>query len=211
MALRLGDVAPDFDADTTHGPIRFWEWKGDAWAVLFTHPRDFTPVCTTELGAVARLAPEFARRNVKVIGLSVDSVADHERWAEDIAATQRTRLHFPLIGDPQRRVARLYDTIHPGASETSTVRAVFVITPDNRIALTFTYPASTGRNFDELLRVIDALQLTARHAVATPADWRHGDDVIILASLSDDEARIRFPQGWRTERPYLRIVPQPDV
>ena len=211
MALRLGDVAPDFDADTTHGPIRFWEWKGDAWAVLFTHPRDFTPVCTTELGAVARLAPEFARRNVKVIGLSVDSVADHERWEADIAATQRTRLHFPLIGDPQRRVARLYDTIHPGASETTTVRAVFVITPDNRIALTFTYPASTGRNFAELLRVIDALQLTARHAVATPADWRHGDDVIILASLSDDEARIRFPQGWRAERPYLRIVPQPDA
>lgn len=211
MALRLGDIAPDFDAETTHGPIRFWEWKGEAWAVLFTHPRDFTPVCTTELGAVARLSPEFRRRNVKVIGLSVDTVSDHERWEADIAATQRTRLDFPLIGDPQRRVARLYDTIHPGASETSTVRAVFVIAPDNRIALTFTYPASTGRNFDELLRVIDALQLTERHAVATPADWRHGDDVIILASLSDDEARLRFPGGWRTERPYLRIVRQPDA
>lgn len=211
MALRLGDIAPDFDAETTHGPIRFWEWKGNAWAVLFTHPRDFTPVCTTELGAVARLSPEFRRRNVKVIGLSVDTVSDHERWEADIAATQRTRLDFPLIGDPQRRVARLYDTIHPGASETSTVRAVFVIAPDNRVALTFTYPASTGRNFDELLRVIDALQLTARHAVATPADWRDGEDVIILASLSDDEARLKFPQGWRAERPYLRIVRQPGA
>lgn len=209
MALRLGDIAPDFDADTTIGPLRFYDWKGDAWAVLLSHPRDFTPVCTTELGAVARLAPEFARRGVKLIGLSVDSVADHRRWTEDIAETQQATPAFPLIGDPQRRIARLYDMIHPGASETSTVRAVFVIGPDNRIELTLVYPASTGRNFAELLRVVDALQLARRHAVATPADWQPGEDVIIAAALGDDEARLHFPRGWRSVTPYLRFVRQP--
>jgi len=209
MALRLGDTAPDFDVESTIGPINFYEWAGDAWVILFSHPRDFTPVCTTELGVVAKLAPEFARRHVKVIGLSVDSVADHDRWAADIAETQHVALNFPLIGDAQRRIARLYDMIHPGASETTTVRSVFVIGPDRKVKLTLTYPASTGRNFEELLRTIDSLQLTSAHAVATPANWRRGDDVIIVPSVSDDEARQRFPDGWLALKPYLRIVPQP--
>jgi len=211
MALRLGDHAPDFHAETTLGPLRFHRWKGTSWAMLFSHPRDFTPVCTTELGTLARLLPEFERRDVKVLGLSVDSVPDHALWAADIAETQQVDLSFPLIGDSQRHVARLYDMIHPGASETTTVRSVFVIDPGNRVRLTLAYPASTGRSFVELLRAVDALQLSARHAVATPAEWRNGDDVIILPSLTDDQARIEFPDGWRAQKPYLRFVPQPGA
>ncbi len=209
MALRLGDPAPDFTAETTIGPLRFRDWKRGSWAILFSHPHDFTPVCTTELGALAKLEPEFDRRNVKVIGLSVDSVYDHRRWARDIAETQNVALNFPLIGDHDRRIAGLYDMIHPQVHDTATVRSVFVIGPDDRIKLTMTYPASTGRNFDELLRVVDSLQLTAAHAVATPANWRDGEDVIIVPSLSDSEARDRFPAGWTAHTPYLRVVPQP--
>ena len=209
MALRLGDLAPDFTADTTFGPLRFRIWKRDSWAVLLSHPRDFTPVCTTELGALAKLEPEFGRRNVKLLGLSVDSVHDHRRWARDIAETQNATLSFPLIGDPDRRIARLYDMIHPQASDTATVRSVFVIGPDDRIKLILTYPASTGRNFDELLRVIDSLQLTAAHAVATPVNWHRGEDVIIVPTLSDEQARERFPRGWVAYTPYLRVVPEP--
>jgi alkyl hydroperoxide reductase subunit AhpC len=211
MTLRLGDTAPDFTASTTHGEISFHDWLGDSWGVLFSHPKDFTPVCTTELGYVARIKPEFDRRNVKVIGLSVDSVESHVDWEADIAATQGAPVNFPMIGDPDRRVADLYDMIHPAASETFTVRSVFVIGPDKTIRLTLTYPASTGRNFDELLRVIDSLQLTARHQVATPANWKHGEDVIIGAGVSDDRARELFPQGWTAVTSYLRVVPQPEV
>lgn len=211
MTLRLGDTAPDFTASTTHGEISFHDWLGDSWGVLFSHPKDFTPVCTTELGYVARIKPEFDRRNVKVIGLSVDSVESHVDWEADIAATQGAPVNFPMIGDPDRRVADLYDMIHPAASETFTVRSVFVIGPDKTITLTLTYPASTGRNFDELLRVIDSLQLTARHQVATPANWKHGEDVIIGAGVSDDRARELFPQGWTAVTSYLRVVPQPEV
>ena len=211
MTLRLGDTAPDFTASTTHGEISFHDWLGDSWGVLFSHPKDFTPVCTTELGYVARIKPEFDRRNVKVIGLSVDSVESHVDWEADIAATQGAPVNFPMIGDPDRRVADLYDMIHPAASETFTVRSVFVIGPDKTIKLTLTYPASTGRNFDELLRVIDSLQLTARHQVATPANWKHGEDVIIGAGVSDDRARELFPQGWTAVTSYLRVVPQPEV
>jgi alkyl hydroperoxide reductase subunit AhpC len=211
MTLRLGDTAPDFTASTTHGEISFHDWLGDSWGVLFSHPKDFTPVCTTELGYVAQIKPEFDRRNVKVIGLSVDSVESHVDWEADIAATQGAPVNFPMIGDPDRRVADLYDMIHPAASETFTVRSVFVIGPDKTIKLTLTYPASTGRNFDELLRVIDSLQLTARHQVATPANWKHGEDVIIGAGVSDDRARELFPQGWTAVTSYLRVVPQPEV
>jgi alkyl hydroperoxide reductase subunit AhpC len=209
MALRLGDVAPNFQADTTEGPIDFYEWKGTSWAVLFSHPRDFTPVCTTELGAVARLKPEFAKRNTKVIGLSVDPVDAHGRWSADIRDVTGAEINFPLIGDPDRKVATLYDMIHPNASDTATVRSVFVIGPDNKIKLTLTYPASTGRNFIELLRVIDSLQLTAKHSVATPADWTAGQDVIIVPAVSDEEAQKRFP-GYVAKKPYLRVTPQPD-
>ena len=209
MALQLGDVAPDFEADTTEGRIRFHDWIGNGWAVLFSHPKDFTPVCTTELGAVAKRKSEFERRGVKVIGLSVDPVTDHKKWAADIAETQGAALNFPLIGDPDRRVSQLYDMIHPKANETLTVRSVFVIGPDKKVKLTITYPASTGRNFDEILRVIDSLQLTAKHSVATPVDWKSGEDVIIVPSLSDEDAKQRFPGGWRALKPYLRIVPQP--
>ncbi|HEX5365132.1 MAG TPA: peroxiredoxin [Acidimicrobiales bacterium] len=209
MALRLGDDAPNFTAETTEGPIDFYEWKGDSWAVLFSHPNDFTPVCTTELGRVARLKPEFDRRDVKVIGLSVDSVADHRDWAQDIEDVTGARLNFPLIGDPDRKVADLYDMIHPAADSTATVRSVFVIGPDNKIKLQLTYPASTGRNFDEILRVIDSLQLTAGHKVATPADWKQGEDVIIVPAVSDEEAREQFPGGWDARKPYLRMVGQP--
>jgi thioredoxin-dependent peroxiredoxin len=211
MALRLGDDAPNFTAETTEGPIDFYEWKGDSWAVLFSHPKDFTPVCTTELGYTAKLADEFAKRNVKVIGLSVDSVEDHERWSRDIAETQGIAPNFPMIGDADRAVADRYDMIHPNADDTLTVRSVFVIGPDNKIKLTITYPASTGRNFDEVLRVIDSLQLTAEHKVATPVNWTHGDDVIIVPALSDDEARALFPDGWDEQKPYLRVVPDPTV
>lgn len=209
MSIRLGDTAPDFTAPTTHGEISFHDWLGDSWGVLFSHPKDFTPVCTTELGEVARIKAEFDRRGVKVIGLSVDPVASHETWEADIAETQGTPVNFPMIGDPERRVADLYDMIHPNANDTLTVRSVFVIAPDKTVKLTLTYPASTGRNFDEILRVIDSLQLTARHKVATPANWSPGDDVIIGAGLSDDEARELFPNGWLAPKPYLRIVPQP--
>ena len=209
MSIRLGDTAPDFTAPTTHGEISFHEWLGDSWGVLFSHPKDFTPVCTTELGEVARIKAEFDRRGVKVIGLSVDPVDSHETWESDIAETQGTPVNFPMIGDPERRVADLYDMIHPNANDTLTVRSVFVIAPDKTVKLTLTYPASTGRNFDEILRVIDSLQLTARHKVATPANWSPGDDVIIGAGLSDDEAAELFPNGWLAPKPYLRIIPQP--
>jgi alkyl hydroperoxide reductase subunit AhpC len=209
MSVRLGDLAPDFTADTTLGPISFHQWKGDAWAVLFSHPKDFTPVCTTELGTVAFLKPEFDRRNVKVIGLSVDPVESHVRWEQDIADVTGNAVNFPMIGDPDRKVANLYDMIHPGADNTLTVRSVFIIGPDNRIKLMLTYPASTGRNFQEILRTIDSLQLTAGFAVATPADWTNGQDVIVASSLSDEDARKHFPGGWVTKKPYLRVVPQP--
>ncbi len=210
MSVRIGDTAPDFTAPTTHGDITFHDWLGDSWGVLFSHPKDFTPVCTTELGTVARLLPEFERRNVKVIGLSVDPVDSHERWEADIAETQGTPVNFPMIGDPERTVADLYDMIHPNANDTLTVRSVFVIGPDKKVKLTLTYPASTGRNFDELLRVIDSLQLTARFKVATPADWRDGDDVIIGSAVTDEEAQTLFPGGWTTVKPYLRVLPQPQ-
>jgi len=210
MAIRLGDDAPDFAADTTDGPIQFHVWKAGRWAVLFSHPKDFTPVCTTELGALAALRPEFDRRDVKVIGLSVDALDCHRRWAGDIRDVTGHALNFPLIADPERRVARLYDMIHPNASETFTVRSVFVIGPDNKVKLTLTYPASTGRNFQELLRTIDSLQLTAGHGVATPADWQDGDDVIVAPALSDDEARTQFPRGFVAKKPYLRVTPQPN-
>jgi alkyl hydroperoxide reductase subunit AhpC len=209
MAVRLGDVAPDFTADTTEGQIMFHEWKGPGWAVLFSHPRDFTPVCTTELGAVAALKGEFAKRNTKAIGLSVDPLAEHERWKDDIRDVTGHALNFPLIADPDRSVANLYDMIHPNASDTATVRSVFIIGPDNKVKLTLTYPASTGRNFQELLRVIDSLQLTANHAVATPADWKQGEDVIIVPAVTDEDARKRFPKGFVVKKPYLRVTAQP--
>ena len=209
MALQLGDIAPDFHAQTTQGQIDFHYWMGSSWAVLFSHPRDFTPVCTTELGYTAKLKPEFDKRGVKVIGLSVDPLGDHEKWADDIRETQGSTVNFPMIADPDRKVANLYGMIHPNASETVTVRSVFVIGPDKKVKLTLTYPASTGRNFDEILRVIDSLQLTAKHSVATPVNWKSGEDVIIAGSVTDEEAKKKFPDGWKAPRPYLRIVPQP--
>ncbi len=209
MAVRLGDLAPDFIADTTEGRITFHEWKGSGWAVLFSHPRDFTPVCTTELGTLAGLKGEFAKRNTKVIGLSVDPLAEHERWKGDIRDVTGHALNFPLIADPDRSVANLYDMIHPNASDTATVRSVFIIGPDNKVKLTLTYPASTGRNFQELLRVIDSLQLTANHAVATPADWKQGEDVIIVPAVTDEDAKKRFPKGFTAKKPYLRVTAQP--
>jgi alkyl hydroperoxide reductase subunit AhpC len=208
MAIRLGDKAPNFHAETTEGPLDFYEWKGASWAVLFSHPKDFTPVCTTELGRVAALKDEFAHRNTKVIGLSVDPVDSHAEWGQDILDVTGHALNFPLIADPKRTVADLYDMIHPNADDTATVRSVFVIAPDNTVKLTLTYPASTGRNFDELLRVIDSLQLTAYHAVATPADWKVGEDVIIVPSVSDEDAAARFP-GYVMKKPYLRVTSQP--
>ena len=210
MAIRLGDEAPNFQADTTEGKIDFYQWKGTGWAILFSHPRDFTPVCTTELGAVAKLKPEFDKRNTKVIGLSVDPLESHERWAQDIKDVTGATLNFPLIGDPDKSIAKAYDMIHPNASDTATVRSVFVIGPDNKLKLTLTYPASTGRNFLELLRVIDSLQLTAKHQVATPADWQAGEDVIIVPAVSDADAKTKFPKGFETKKPYLRVTPQPD-
>ena len=211
MTLRLGDTAPDFTATSTAGEIQFHDWLGDDWAVLFSHPKDFTPVCTTELGAVARLKPEFDRRGVKVIGLSVDGVADHEGWSSDIEATQGIALNFPLIADKDREIAQAYDMLDASAEATQTVRSVFVIDPAKKVRLTLTYPASTGRDFNEILRAIDSLQLTSNHKVATPANWRHGDDVIILASISDEQAREAYPEGWRAPRPYLRYVPDPST
>ena len=208
MAIRLGDEAPNFTASTTEGTITFHDWKGESWAVLFSHPKDFTPVCTTELGAVAKLRPEFDARNVKVIGLSVSSLEDHAGWSADIAATQGAELNFPLIADPDRHVADLYDMIHPEADDTATVRSVFVIGPDNKVKLTLTYPASTGRNFAELLRVIDSLQLTAQQQLATPVDWQPGDRVIVVPAVSDEDARARFG-SFDAPRPYLRYVDAP--
>lgn len=210
MALQLGDPAPDFEAETTEGSIKFHEWMEDDWAVLFSHPADFTPVCTTELGEVARLKPEFEKRRVKVIGLSVDPLEDHHAWAGDIAETQGHALNFPLIADADRNVANLYGMIHPQADDTFTVRSVFIVGPDKKLKLTLTYPASTGRNFEEILRVIDSLQLTADHSVATPVNWQQGEDVIIVPSLSDEDARDKFPQGWKTVKPYLRVTRQPQ-
>ena len=210
MAVRLGDEAPDFQADTTDGPISFHEWLGDSWGVLFSHPKDFTPVCTTELGLVAKLKPEFDKRNVKVIGLSVDPVDSHERWEKDIEETQGTAVNFPMIGDPDRKVADLYDMVHPNANDTMTVRSVFVIGPDKKVKLMITYPASTGRNFDEILRVIDSLQLTAGYSVATPANWKDGEDVIIVPAVSDEDAKAKFPKGWKALKPYLRVTSQPN-
>jgi alkyl hydroperoxide reductase subunit AhpC len=209
MAIRLGDTAPDFSADTTEGPINFHEWIGDNWAVLFSHPKDYTPVCTTELGEVARIKHQFDNRGVKVIGLSVDPVDSHKGWAKDIEETQGTALNFPIIADPDRTVAGLYDMIHPNTSESFTVRSVFVIGPDKKVKLTITYPMSTGRNFDEILRVIDSVQLTAKYNVATPANWMPGGDCIIPPAVSDEQAKEKFPEGWKTLKPYLRVVPQP--
>lgn len=206
MSIRIGDVAPDFTAETTEGTLNFHAWLGDSWGVLFSHPRDYTPVCTTELGAAAKLKPEFDKRNVKVIGLSVDPLADHLGWTKDIEETQGCTMNFPMIADPDKTVANLYEMIHPNASDTFTVRSVFVIGPDKKIKLTLTYPASTGRNFAEILRVIDSLQLTAKHQVATPVNWQSGDDVIIVPTLSDEAAKEKFPQGWQTVKPYLRVV-----
>jgi len=209
MALRIGDTVPDFTAETTEGSIGFHEWLGSGWGVLFSHPKDFTPVCTTELGEVARLKPQFERRGVKVIGLSVDPTDSHKKWAKDIEETQGQALNFPVIADSERKVADLYDMIHPNASDTFTVRSVFVIGPDKKVKATLTYPASTGRNFDEILRLIDSLQLTAKYSVATPVNWKQGEDCIIVPAVSDEQAKEKFPGGWKTLKPYLRIVPQP--
>src|ERR1700716_19933 len=208
MALRIGDEAPNFQAQTTEGPIDFHQWIGDKWAILFSHPKDFTPVCTTELGYTAKLKPEFDKRGVKVIGLSVDPLEDHVRWSKDIEETQGIAPNFPMIADADRKVADLYDMIHPNANDTLTVRSVFVVGPDNKIKLTLTYPASTGRNFDEILRVIDSLQLTANYKVATPVNWKDGEDVIIVPAVSDDEAKERFPAGFTIVKPYLRTTKQ---
>lgn len=210
--LRLGDIAPDFEQDSTHGRIRFHEYLGDSWGVLFSHPADYTPVCTTELGYTAIVSGEFAKRNVKVLAVSVDDLESHHGWIRDINETQNTKVNFPILADADRTVASLYDMIHPNADDTATVRAVFVIDPDRRIRLTITYPASTGRNFDEILRVIDSLQLTDQHSVATPVNWTQGSDVIIVPSLQDKAVlQEKFPKGYTELRPYLRITPQPDL
>lgn len=209
MTLRLGDTAPDFEVETTDGKIRFHDWIGNSWAVLFSHPKDFTPVCTTELGAVAKLKSDFQRRHVKVIGLSVDPVASHKKWANDIRETQGSELNFPIIADPQHKVADLYGMMHPNEDQSFTVRTVFVIDPHKKIRLMLSYPQTTGRNFDEILRVIDSIQLTEKYKVATPANWHHGDDVIIVPSVSDDEAKKLFPKGWKELKPYLRMTAEP--
>jgi len=217
MPLRIGDEAPDFTAETTEGTIRFHEWIGDGWAILFSHPKDFTPVCTTELGYMAGLKPEFDKRKTKIMGLSIDPVADHKRWVGDIEETQGHKVNYPLIGDPDLTVAKLYDMIHPNASgaaprtaaDNATVRSVFIVGPDKKIKLMLTYPMSTGRNFDEVLRVLDSMQLTAKHKVATPANWKQGQDVIIAGSVNDEDAKKLFPQGWKAPKPYLRITRQP--
>ena len=216
MSVRIGDEAPNFKAETTQGPIDFHEWIGDGYAILFSHPKDFTPVCTTELGYMAKLEPEFRKRNTKVLGLSIDPVDDHKRWAKDIEETQGTAPNYPIIGDGDLNVAKLYDMIHPNATggkrtaaDNATVRSVFVVGPDKKVKLMLTYPMTTGRNFDEVLRVLDSIQLTAKHKVATPVNWKPGEDVIIAGSVSDDEARQKYPGGWKSPRPYLRIVPQP--
>jgi len=217
MQLRIGDEAPDFTAQTTEGTLKFHDWIGDKWAVLFSHPKDFTPVCTTELGYLAKIKPEFDKRNAKIMGLSIDPVEDHKRWAKDIEETQGTAPNYPIIGDADLTVAKLYDMIHPNPSraqprtpaDNATIRSVFVVGPDKKIKLILTYPMTTGRNFDEVLRVLDSLQLTAKHKVATPAQWKAGEDVIIAGSVSNDEAKQKYPDGWKSPKPYLRIVPQP--
>jgi alkyl hydroperoxide reductase subunit AhpC len=211
MSLRLGDIAPDFSADTTHGPIKFHEWIDNSWVLFFSHPADFTPVCTTELGKTALLAGEFAKRGVKAIAISVDDLASHNKWVPDIEEVNNVKVNFPIIADPDKKVALLYDMIHPNASEKATVRSVFIIGTDKKIKLTLTYPASTGRNFTELLRVIDSLQLTANYQVATPADWVNGEDVIITPAVSNEDALTKFPKGFTSVKPYLRITPQPNL
>ena len=210
MALQLGDEAPNFTAETTEGTIDFHQYLGDGWGILFSHPKDFTPVCTTELGTVAKLKDEFAKRNTKVIAVSVDPIESHNGWVPDINETQGTTVNFPIIADPDRKVSDLYGMIHPNASDTMTVRSVFVVGPDKKIKLTLTYPASTGRNFQEILRVLDSLQLTAKYQVATPADWKDGEDVIIVPAVSSEDAKTKFPKGFETVRPYLRLTPQPN-
>ena len=219
MAVRISDDAPDFTAETTQGPIRFHDWIGNGWAILFSHPKDFTPVCTTELGYMARLKPEFDKRNTKVIGLSIDPVTDHSRWAKDIEETQGHAPNYPIIGDKDLKVAQAYDMIHPNAAakvegrtaaDNATIRSVFVIGPDKKVKLVLTYPMSTGRNFDEVLRVLDSLQLTAKHNVATPVNWKPGEDVIIPPAVSDEQAKQKFPGGWKVVKPYLRVVKQPQ-
>lgn len=218
MPLRIGDEVPDFTAETTQGTIRFHEWIGDGWAILFSHPKDFTPVCTTELGYMAGLKPEFDKRNCKIIGLSVDSVDDHEAWSKDIEETQGHAVNYPLIGDTDLKIAKVFDMLHPNASgeakkrtpaDNATVRSVFIIGPDKKAKAMITYPMSTGRNFDEVLRLLDSVQLTAKHQVATPVNWKQGEDVIIVPAVSDDQAKEKFPQGWKSPKPYLRIVEQP--
>ena len=210
MAIRLGDTAPDFTAETTEGKINLYDYLGDGWGVLFSHPKDFTPVCTTELGEVAKLKPEFDKRNVKVLGLSVDKLDNHKGWAADIEETQGAKLNFPVIADEDHKVSDLYDMIHPNANDTLTVRSVFIIGADKKVKLIITYPASTGRNFDEILRVIDSLQLTANYSVSTPVNWKQGEDVIIAGTVTDEEAKTKFPKGWKALKPYLRVTPQPD-
>ncbi len=218
MSIRLGDTAPDFEADTTQGKIKFHDWLGNSWGILFSHPKDFTPVCTTELGYMARLKPEFDKRNTKILGLSVDPVGNHEKWAKDIEETQGAKVSYPLVGDPELTVAKAYDMLPAGAGTTSegrtavdnaTVRSVFVIGPDKKVKATLTYPMSTGRNFDEVLRLLDSCQLTAKHTVATPVNWKQGEDVIIPPSVSDEQAKQKYPKGWKAPKPYLRIVAQP--
>jgi thioredoxin-dependent peroxiredoxin len=209
MSLQLGDEAPDFTAETTEGTSSFHEFLGDSWGILFSHPKDFTPVCTTELGTVAKLKDEFDKRNTKVVAISVDPIDSHKGWVNDINETQNTTVNFPIIADPDRKVADLYGLIHPNASDTTTVRSVFVVGPDKKIKLTITYPQSTGRNFQEILRVVDSLQLTAKHKVSTPADWKQGEDVIIVPAVSDEEAKEKYPEGWKAVKPYLRLVSQP--
>ena len=211
MAVRLGDIAPDFEAETSEGKIKFHDWLGTGWGILFSHPADFTPVCTTELGAVAKLREEFDKRNVKVMALSVDGVESHKTWIGDINETQKTEVNFPIVADPAFEVANLYDMVHPNASDKFTVRSVFVIGPDKKVKLTIAYPASTGRNFDEIIRVIDSLQLTAGYSVATPANWKQGEDVIITAAVKDEDITAKFPKGYTRIKPYLRITPQPNL
>ncbi|OYU82040.1 MAG: peroxidase [Flavobacterium sp. BFFFF1] len=208
--LRLGDMAPDFTAQTTEGPLQFHDWLGDSWGVLFSHPADFTPVCTTELGTVAHYLPEFTKRNTKVIALSIDGLSSHYEWIKDINETQHTTVNFPIIADEDKKIALLYDMLHPNASENFTVRSVFVIGPDKKVKLTLTYPASTGRNFDELLRVIDSLQLTAQYSVATPANWKDGERVVITPAVKDEDIAAKFPKGFERIKPYLRMTPQPN-
>lgn len=219
MALQIGDTAPNFDAETTEGNINFYDWAGDSWVVMFSHPKDFTPVCTTELGAMAGIADQFTARNTKIIGLSVDSVDDHQRWKKDIADATGNAVHYPMIGDTEMTVAKLFGMIHPNATgkatertaaDNKTVRTVFVVGPDREVKLTLAYPMSTGRNFDEILRVLDSIQLTAKHKVATPVNWQNGDDVIIVPAMSDEEAKKKFPQGWKSPKPYIRLVSQPE-